>query len=215
MPRIVDKDARREEIIATYTALVLRDGLQKVSTRVLAKELGIAVGGLWGYFDSVQKLRLAAFERSFDFALELLDDSNRLELTGLDGFVRSLEGMLPLRDESSKEAQIQMAFLEDKVYRTEVYAVQNRMENHWHSTLTRHLSEAQQIGDLLPHVDPDELAHVTLALAIGLQMEFVAATPRGNPKRIWQLVEYAISPWLSPGVQLPTPRALGDTPRTS
>jgi DNA-binding transcriptional regulator YbjK len=62
MPRVVDHDARRRDIAAALLAVAARDGHDGVNSRAVARELGVAVGSLWHYFDGFDDVIRAAAE---------------------------------------------------------------------------------------------------------------------------------------------------------
>ena len=65
MPRIVDADARREEILRVAVLILARDGYDKLSLRSVGKELGGSQSLVTHYFDSRQAL-LADVAASMD-----------------------------------------------------------------------------------------------------------------------------------------------------
>lgn len=56
MPKIVDHDAYREEILEGCYELFAREGYAAVTLRRLSKELGISTGALYHYFDSKEAI---------------------------------------------------------------------------------------------------------------------------------------------------------------
>lgn len=56
MPKIVDHDAYREEILAQCYALFAREGYAAVTLRRLCRELGISTGALYHYFESKEAI---------------------------------------------------------------------------------------------------------------------------------------------------------------
>ena len=61
MPKIVDHDARRIEILEGCFSLFARHGYAKLSMRQLASSLGVTTGTIYHYFSSKQQI----FEESF------------------------------------------------------------------------------------------------------------------------------------------------------
>jgi AcrR family transcriptional regulator len=196
VPRVVDKDARRAEIVDAYLTLVKRDGLAKATTRALAKELGMAVGGLWVYFGGVDEIRLAAFERAYDFATGPLSEPCD---PGLAGLVHALAAILPTRETSMNEARLSITFMEDEAIRDGVYRIEQKIEKMWRDAFASHLNEAKELGELTANADPDDLADVLLALAVGIQMGFLVGSPYSAGQRMWDLVELTMRPWLADG----------------
>lgn len=66
MPKLVDPDARRREVVDALFRVVVRDGLQRTSLRAVADEAGLNIGSLRHYFASQQEL--------MDFAMQSMLD---------------------------------------------------------------------------------------------------------------------------------------------
>ena len=62
MPKIVDHDARREELLKPCLELFASRGFHAISMREIAKHLGVTTGTLYHYFDG----KLALFEQMID-----------------------------------------------------------------------------------------------------------------------------------------------------
>ncbi|MET9290697.1 TetR/AcrR family transcriptional regulator [Streptomyces sp. NPDC003077] len=66
MPKLVDPDARRRQVVDALFRVVVRDGLQRTSLRAVADEAGLNIGSLRHYFSSQQEL--------MDFAMQSMLD---------------------------------------------------------------------------------------------------------------------------------------------
>ncbi|MER6309722.1 TetR/AcrR family transcriptional regulator [Streptomyces sp. NPDC001657] len=66
MPKVVDPDARRREVVDALFRVVVRDGLQRTSLRAVADEAALNIGSLRHYFASQQEL--------MDFAMQSMLD---------------------------------------------------------------------------------------------------------------------------------------------
>ena len=62
MPKIVDHDARREELLEPCLALFAARGFHAISMREIARHLGVTTGTLYHYFNG----KLALFEQMID-----------------------------------------------------------------------------------------------------------------------------------------------------
>jgi AcrR family transcriptional regulator len=109
VPKLVDHDARREELAAALWRVVTRDGVERASVRRVAAEAGWSTGSLRHYFDS-QPALLA-------FAMELVIErvTRRVEAASRHGTPRAvaehaLQEVLPLDDERRAEMQVWLAF---------------------------------------------------------------------------------------------------------
>ncbi len=96
MPKIVDAEARRREIIDATARLIARAGLDAVTMRDVAAEAGWTTGVVTHYFTDKRELLLETYTASLAgrVARRLADDEP--PLARLRG---SLEGALPLDDD--------------------------------------------------------------------------------------------------------------------
>lgn len=109
MPRVVDADQRRAEIVDAVWRVIARDGLDQASVRSVASEAGLSVGSLRHYFGS--QAELLAF--TLDAVGERLEA--RLTAAGATGDplarVRAkVDEMLPLDAERRRECEVWLAF---------------------------------------------------------------------------------------------------------
>ncbi|MFJ8162832.1 TetR/AcrR family transcriptional regulator [Streptomyces sp. NPDC096136] len=66
MPKYVDPEARRRDVVDALFRVVVRDGLQRASLRAVADEAGLNIGSLRHYFAGQQEL--------MDFAMQSMLD---------------------------------------------------------------------------------------------------------------------------------------------
>ncbi|WP_405743821.1 TetR/AcrR family transcriptional regulator [Streptomyces sp. NBC_01525] len=62
MPKLVDRDARRRDVVDALFRIVVRDGLQRASLRAVADEAALNIGSVRHYFASQQELMRFAME---------------------------------------------------------------------------------------------------------------------------------------------------------
>lgn len=129
MPKIVDHDARREEIARALWRVVRRDGIGAASVRSVAAEAGWSPGAVRHYFPDQAGLLGFAVELVARRAGERID---RLETTGpaTEQILRYLEEVIPLDDERRAEFEV------------------------WFAFLAQSLAENEAAGTLRPHVEP-------------------------------------------------------------
>ena len=68
---------RQEEIKAAVLSIIFRDGLKKVSTKNIAKEVGISEGSIFRHFSSKKEIILAIMG---DVINDLIEDLRRISL---------------------------------------------------------------------------------------------------------------------------------------
>jgi AcrR family transcriptional regulator len=117
VPKIVDAEARRGEVVEAVFRIIAMDGLERASLREVADEAGLAVGSVRHYFASSEELLAYSFAAVVDrIHLRLSDALAELErftpgTAGHHEAVLTLLGeMLPLDEQRAVEACVWMAF---------------------------------------------------------------------------------------------------------
>lgn len=109
MPRVVDHDERRRLIAEALLAVAARDGHEAVSSRAVAKELGVATGSLWHYFDGFDDVIRAAAT----IVTRRTDERIAEATDGLRGLARLdalMHEVLPIDDRTRTEAYVVVGF---------------------------------------------------------------------------------------------------------
>lgn len=108
MPKIVDHDARRSEIVDAVIGVVHRDGYGGVSVRAVAEEAGWSTGAIRHYFASQPELIAFAMADLAERARVRIDRRGQ-HATDLDGLVALLEEVLPLDATRRAESEMWLA----------------------------------------------------------------------------------------------------------
>lgn len=194
MPKIVDRAARRTEIVDAYLAIVARDGAAAATSRAVASELGVATGALWHYFSGFDEMLHAAFERVYANTADRIrraTDGRR----GLEAVEAALREMLPLDAGTQDEATVVVAFWGRVATAPALGQVLSQVEDDWRAMLTGHLREAIDDESLRADAPVPEIVDTLLALTTAEQIEHVVRTSIGAPARQWTLVQHALAPW--------------------
>lgn len=110
MPRIVDRDRKREEVGAAVWRVAKRDGLEGATVRAVAAEAQMSTGAMRHYFQGHAELQLAAMEGMLQRAAERIRAQRASEPVGGPARAVLLE-LLPLDDERRAEAQVWLSFV--------------------------------------------------------------------------------------------------------
>src|SRR5262252_1179297 len=138
MPRVVDAEVRRSEIAAAVLQVLARDGVEAVTMRGVANELGCTTGLLTHWVDSraaLIRLALAAIvQRQTDRAIACLGD-------GVESVLQALEQFLPLDEERREEARIWLGFWALAVHDPELRAEHRSRYREFRQNCTRFLRD--------------------------------------------------------------------------
>jgi AcrR family transcriptional regulator len=194
VPKIVDRESRRSEIVAAYLRVVTREGMEQATSRALAAEAGMSTGALWHYFDNFDEVLFAAFRAVFDQTNERIAKAG-LDKRGLDGLTAMLSEILPLGTVTHDEALIVVSLWGRVPSNPSLGTFQSQAEDLWRRLFVRYLAEAQEDGELSTAAPVDVLADTLIVLCIGQQVEHVLQTEVASPARQWTLVGTCLSPW--------------------
>lgn len=109
MPRVVDHDERRRMIADALLAVAARDGHERVTSRAVAAEAGMATGALWHYFtgfDEVVRAAAAEVTRRTDARIR----AAVAQQFGLAKVRAAMGEVLPLDEETRIEASVVVGF---------------------------------------------------------------------------------------------------------
>lgn len=196
MPKRIDREARRQEIVRTYLRIAARDGLENATSRAVAAELGVSTGSLWHYFPGFEDVVFRAFTLVFSRT-----NARIVERVGDDAGLSALEAILietlPVGPETEREAFVVVDFWGRASSRSDLGKIQTEVATHWRRQLAEHLAQAVDGGELSASTPVEELADVLLVLITGFQVESALRTPLAAAERQWRAVHHCLSPWLT------------------
>ncbi|MBL3700996.1 TetR/AcrR family transcriptional regulator [Leucobacter luti] len=161
MPRIVDHDARRDEIAGAAWQVIARDGFDQLTMRNIAAEAGYAHSAFARYFPDKESLLTAAFLRTRSQA-----DSGIAASTAGKRGIAALRSMcvtvLPLGEAGTQHARVALAFWNHAAQNRAFWITQRAHAEQWRARILQFLTEAELDGELAPGVEPitasDEIA---------------------------------------------------------
>ncbi|WP_461171933.1 TetR family transcriptional regulator C-terminal domain-containing protein [Arthrobacter sp. Z1-9] len=117
MPKIVDAEARRQDVVEAVWRIVAVDGLEKASLREVAGEAGLAVGSVRHYFAGSEELLTHSFATVINRivsrlveALPALEENPPTSREHRAAVLTLLGELLPLDEQRAVEACVWMAF---------------------------------------------------------------------------------------------------------
>jgi AcrR family transcriptional regulator len=187
MPKIVNWDERRDEILSATWRVIARDGIAKATIRAIAREAHCSAGILAHYFDDKADILGSALMLSHRRVVARMD-AGAAGRTGLDALQVVMLEALPLDDERDLEAQIEISFWGRALGNPELRTVQNAEFDRFARRLRGYLAEARELGELRAGVDIDVAAHQLLVLIDGLSAQRVLYPGRVNAARQRQML---------------------------
>ncbi len=158
MPKIVDHDARRQELIEASWRVIAAEGLEGVTMRKIAAEAGCTTGRLTHYFADREALILASLRTSYDVTGDRARQAIANNSSNQEMLLQFAEEMLPADEERLREWKVWIAFWSAATV-DKALAVEND---------ARHQAWADELADLIKDAAPKADARQEADLLIGL-----------------------------------------------
>lgn len=179
MPKIVDPEARREDVVEAVFRVVRRDGLEQASLRNVAAEAGLAIGSVRHYFAGHTELMVFAMRAMSDrVSRRLLGHVEDLQKDRRAAAVAMLCELLPLDDRRRDEATVWLAFAMAARTRPELRPHAREVDDGMRRLVARVLEGARVIADI--PLETDRLC----ALIDGLTVQAVLQPDRMDAERM-------------------------------
>jgi AcrR family transcriptional regulator len=180
VPKIVDPQARRDEVLAAAWRVIERDGLQGATIRAIATEAGASTAVVTHYFRNKDEVLHSAL----DLSHERIGERRKRNLVGLAGMTAlktALLHMLPLDAERRLELHIEVNFwgraISDETSREQHLTSHDRSLR----LLTDLVGQAMAFGEVADGLDPRRVAEGLLAFIDGLGVDALMHPNRLSP----------------------------------
>lgn len=172
MPKVVDHDQRRQELVRATWRIIARHGITGATMRQIAAEAGFANGALKPYFPTKAEL----IEATYGFVFDRTNRRVAVATRGLDGLA-ALEAfcreVLPLDADRLDEARVVISFWQEAAHDSRGAALNNASMAQWRRSMGEWMGQARQAGDLEPGVDIPAAGDVLLNFMLGSQISAV------------------------------------------
>jgi AcrR family transcriptional regulator len=178
MPKEVDHDERREQLLEAVWRVIVRDGIEGTTIRGIAKETGWSTGVLSHYFADKDEIIASALRLAYERIAARWDE--KLEgLTGVGALYELVVDNLPLDDERKLETQLLMNYWSMMIRGHELTARPRRRGPLLIDLLTRYVREGQEADEIRRDEAPQDIAERLLGLIDGFSLHAML-----NPERL-------------------------------
>ena len=192
MPKKVDHDARREELVLAAWRVIAAQGIDEVTIREIARESGYSSGVLAHYFENKDDLLAHALQLSHT-RIQKRQDAEVQAPAAADALQGILLDNLPLDEQRELETRIEMSFWARALRNEALHEIQQK-ESETLRTLLRELVEkAQADGDIAPRHDREEVLELLGAMIDGLSLHALLYPKRLPPKRQAAVMKFALA----------------------
>ena len=201
--RKVDHDSRREEVASAASRLIAERGLEALTTRALAKELGCSIGVLSHYFNSKEEIVLAAFQ----WADQSIDQRMQAAIVdqdiSLDYFIPMIQAGLPLDEASDREWRVRFNLYNYCLTRGgEGLSAQIEKTDHFRDLMLGLITALQEKGEVRQDISADLITKMAFDMVIGAAQNLLMvpmARRREHARYLFDIVEQ-LRPLKTPAV---------------
>jgi AcrR family transcriptional regulator len=192
MNRVVDRDSRRTDLAEAVWRVVGRDGVEGVTLRSVAREVGRSTKFLTHYFSD--KGELLAFAYAYSWERGRVRFGAHLEaLSGLEHLRELVCAPLPVDDEGRLATRVWLAFLGHALARPVLRGRLRLEEELYYDRIVAVVDACCREGSLPSELDRDAAASALLALVSGIALEAIVFPERHPPERQRAMVDSAIA----------------------
>ena len=175
MPKIVDHDQRRLELVDATWRIIARLGMEGATMREIAEEAGFANGALKPYFPTKDLLLTSAFGHVFNRTNQRIAAMTK-GLSGVAALRAFCAEVLPLDEERVNEARIVIPFWQKALNDADMASLHSESMSQWHTTITGHCAAARAAGEIKAPIGDAAVADHLLNMMLGAQI-VVALSP--------------------------------------
>lgn len=177
MPKIVDHEQRRAEVLQATWRVVTSVGLHEATTRRIAKEAGYSNGVLAHYFADKDDILVSALQMAHQRVRARM--SAVVEgRAGLEALRLVVLEALPLDEERLFEASLEFGYLSRAINATRLREVYEQERASFRTYLTALVAAARDLGELDAGTDDARIVAEVLVLVDGVsaQAAFLSET---------------------------------------
>ncbi|MBT8161324.1 MULTISPECIES: TetR/AcrR family transcriptional regulator [Arthrobacter] len=192
MPKIVDHEKRRLELVEATWRIIATRGIEGATMREIATEAGFANGALKPYFPTKDDLLTFAFAHVFNQTNTRMDSATS-GLRGLPALRSYCHEILPLDAERLNEARIAIAFWQRALTDPAKSALHDSSMEQWRESLFSKLREARELGELKEGLDDDDLVGAIMTFVLGAQITATLTSEHHSADQLRSQLETYIS----------------------
>lgn len=191
MPKVVDHEVRREELVRAAWRVIAARGIDEVTVREIAREAGYSSGVLAHYFENKDDLLVHALRMSHEQIYRRYEAEVETPVKH-DALHAVLMDNLPLDEQRDLETRIEMSFWARSLRNTSLSEIQDE-EAEFLRNLIRGLVEgSQREGAVAADHDPDDIVEMLAGLIDGISLHALLYPDRLVPERQKAIMEFAL-----------------------
>lgn len=182
MPKIVDHEERRREILEATWRVIARDGIEAATVREIAREVGYSNGVLSHYFTNKEEILISAHKLAFQRVYDRAAAANE-GITGIEAVRIALHEALPLDEERRIEAVLDVSFWSQALVNDRLNKVRFESIMEGRVWWTSMLESGRERGEITSAVSNDVLCDEIQALIDGISVQAIMYPEHMVPAR--------------------------------
>jgi AcrR family transcriptional regulator len=170
VPKIVDHDARREDLARAAVRVIDREGIEGATLRQIAQEAGYSTGILGHYFGSRNDVLVAALGHCMAHAQARMSQLGSVH-RGLKALHEMSAELLPLDRRRTRENRVWLLYGAEAITAKRLRKEYLKNDDQIRAFLRTSLQQAVEDGELDGSIDPELEANRLLALNDGVSLQ--------------------------------------------
>lgn len=162
MPKIVDHEQRRQQLVEAVWRVINRRGIDNTTVREIALESGYSTGSLAHYFPTKDDILRSALERADQQIRDRLDQMSA-DARPVTRLREALRQALPLDEEREFELTLDVNFWARALNQPALRTLQHRDHDGWRTCILDLVRESQRAGQ----IDRKRKADIATDLLVG------------------------------------------------
>jgi AcrR family transcriptional regulator len=191
MPKKVDHDARREELVLAAWRVIAANGIDEVTIRDIARESGYSSGVLAHYFKNKDDLLAHALRLSHT-RIRKRYDAEVGKPKAVDALRAILVDNLPTDEQRELETRIEMSFWARALRNEELHEIQQEESETLRALLRELIEKAQKDKAIAKKHDREAILELLGAMIDGISLHALLYPDRLPPKRQAAVMDFAL-----------------------
>lgn len=188
MPKRVNADERRADLLVAVWNVIARDGLDKATVRTIARETGRSAGTLAHYFTDKDDVLVSALQLSHERIVARWEEKLS-DLRGLNALRELVLDNLPLDDDRDLETRLALNYWTRAVTQGSLVSSQWRKGPKLIERIVILVREGQQLEEIRDDDLAENIAERLHALIDGFSLHSLLYPERLSRERIEKLME--------------------------
>ncbi|QIZ98157.1 TetR/AcrR family transcriptional regulator [Leifsonia sp. PS1209] len=180
MPKVIDHDQRRSDIIDVTWALIVKGGLEAATMREIASEAGFANGALKHYFPGKDEIIQGTYDRALGMMSEGVATAVG-DATGLEALRAIVYASAPLTEEAIVAGRVLLSFWERAMSNDDLHQAYLSHLTSWRGGLRTYIEQGRAAGDIVTSTPDEQLVDEIVLINVGANVMSLIAPHLSTP----------------------------------